>query len=75
MIKIQNLEWGSSKTFLVQKIFAKGYTPNWSEKVLLLAKLKVQFHGHMLLMILMAKKLLENFMKKNCRRLIKKNSE
>ena len=30
-------------------IFAKGYAPNWSEDVLLLVKLKVQFSGLMLL--------------------------
>ena len=30
-----------------KNIFAKGYTP----KFLLLVKLKIQFHGHMLLMI------------------------
>ena len=35
-------------------------------------KLIIQFHGHMLIMILMVKKLQEHFMKKNCRRLIKK---
>ena len=28
--------------------FAKGYTQNWSEEVLLLAKLKIQFRGPML---------------------------
>ena len=39
----------------------------------LLVKLKIQFHGHMLLMTLMVKKLLEYFMKKNYKRLIKKN--
>ena len=33
-----------------KNIFAKGYTPNWSE-VFLLAELKEQFHGRMLLMI------------------------
>ena len=45
------------------------------KKLLLLIKLKIQFHGHMLLMILMVKKLLEHFMKKNCKKLIKKNLE
>ena len=45
------------------------------KKLLLLIKLKIQFHGHMLLMILMVKKLSEHFMKKNCKRLIKKNLE
>ena len=41
-----------------KNIFAKGYTSNWSDEVLLLLKLKIQFHGHMLLMISMVKKLL-----------------
>ena len=57
-----------------KNIFPKGYTPNWSEQVFLLAKLKIQFHGYMLLMISMVKKLLEHFMKKSCKRLIKNNS-
>ena len=51
-----------------KNIFAKGYTSNWSEEVFLIKKIKMQFHGHMLLMILMVKKLLEHFMKKNCKR-------
>ena len=40
------------------------------KKYLLSAKLKIQFHGNMFLMILMVKKLLEHFMKKNFKRLI-----
>ena len=44
------------------------------KKFLLLVKLEIQFHGYMLLMISVAKKLLEDFMKKNYKRLIKKNS-
>ena len=43
--------------------FAKDYTPNWSEVVLTISEIKIQFHGHMLLMISMVKKLLEHFMK------------
>ena len=43
------------------------------KKLLLLVKLKIQFHGHMLLMISMVKKLLEHFMKKNYKKLINKN--
>ena len=39
----------------------------------LLVKLKIRFHGHMLLMISIAKKLLEHFMKKSYKRLVKKN--
>ena len=38
------------------------------KKFLLLKKIKIQFHGHMSLMILMVKKLLEHFMKKNCKK-------
>ena len=56
-----------------KNIFAKGYTPIGVKKFLLLIKLKI--HGHMLLMNLMVMKLQEHFMKKNWRRLIKKNSE
>ena len=29
-----------------KNIFAKGYTQNWLEEVLLLVKLKTQFRGH-----------------------------
>ena len=36
---------------------------------------RIQFNGHVLLMISMVKKLLEHFMKKNCKMLIKKNLE
>ena len=56
-----------------KNIFAKVYTSNRFEDVLLLVKLKIQFHEHMLLMISMAKKLLEHFIKKNYKRLINKN--
>ena len=48
-----------------KNIFAKEYTPNWPEEVFVikeLKKLKIQFRGHMLLMISMVKKLLEHFM-------------
>ena len=45
------------------------------KKFLLFVKLKIQFHGHMLLMISIVKKSLEHFMKKNYRRIIKKNLE
>ena len=45
------------------------------KKFLLLVKLKIQFHGLMLLMITRVKKLLKHFLRKNCKRLIKKNLE
>ena len=48
--------------------FPKGYTPNWSEENFVIKMLKILFHGHMLLVILMLKKLLEHFMKKNCKK-------
>ena len=51
-----------------KNIFAKGYIPNWSEKTFAIKETKIQFHGLMLLMILMVKKLLEHFMKKNYKR-------
>ena len=51
-----------------KNIFAKGYAPNWSEELLVIKKLKMQFHGHMSLMILMVKKLQEYFMKKSYKR-------
>ena len=52
-----------------KNIFTKRYSPNWSEKVLLLKKLKIRFHGYMLLMILMVKrKLLELSMKMSCKK-------
>ena len=51
-----------------KNIFAKGYTPNWSGEVFVIKKLEIQCHEHMSLMILMVKKLLEHFMKKNYKR-------
>ena len=45
------------------------------KKYLLLRKLKILYHGHMLLMILMVKKLLVHFMKMNCKAQVIKNSE
>ena len=54
-------------------IFAKRYTPNWSEEVFVINKIKNQFHGHMLLMISMVKKFLEHFMKKNNKKQTNKN--
>ena len=54
-------------------IFAKGYTPNWSEQIFAIKKVKIQSPGHMLLMISMVKKLLKHFMKKNYKRQINMN--
>ena len=55
-----------------ENIFAKGYILNWSNKVFVIRKVKntVQW-TYMLLTILMEKKLLERFTKKNCKQQIK----
>ena len=49
-----------------KNIFAKGYTPNWSEVVFVIKKIKNTVRWT--LMFVMMKKLLEHFMKKNCKR-------
>ena len=64
------LEFQSIKIFLLKDMLQIGL-----KNFLLLVKLKIQFLGHVWLMILMVKKLLEVFMKKNCKRLVKKNLE
>ena len=51
-------------------IFTEGYISNWSEEVFLI---KINYHKHMLLMLLMGKKLLERFKKMNCKKQINKN--
>ena len=58
-----------------KNIFAKGYNLNWSEEFLWLEKLKTLLRGQMLLVILKVKRLLERFMKTNCKKQIKKNLE
>ena len=54
--------------------FAEGYAPNGSE-VFVVRKIIIQFLRLMLLVTWMAKKLLEVFMKKNCKKLVKKDLE
>ena len=66
---------GDIVTITKYKTFAIGYVPNWYEEIFLLKKLKTLFCGHMFLVILKVKKLLECFMKKNCKKQIKKNLE
>ena len=56
-----------------KNVFPKDSTPNcWS---FVIKKLKILCRGHILLMILMEKKLLESFMKTNCKKQTKKNLE
>ena len=58
-----------------KNIFAKGYMPNWSEEIFVISKIKNTLPWTYVLNDLMVKKLLILFMKMNCKRLIKKNSE
>ena len=64
------LEYQNIKRFLQKAIFQIDL-----KKFLLLQKLKILFHGHMLLVILKVKQLLERFTKKNYKKQGKKNSE
>ena len=76
MMKIINLklviqlEYQNIKRFLQKTIFQIDL-----KKFLSLQKLKILFHGHMLLVILKVKQLLERFTKKNYKKRGKKNSE
>ena len=56
-----------------ENILAKGYVPNWSEEVFVIKKVETLFRGHMLLVILKAKKVLESFTKKNSKKQTKKS--
>ena len=58
-----------------KNIFAKGYAPNWSEQVFVVSGIKITVRGLMLLVNWMGKKLMEVFMKKNYKKLMKKNLE
>ena len=58
-----------------KNVFAEGYMPNWSEEVLISSKIKNTVPWTYVTNDPNGKKLLEHFMKKNCKRLIKKNLE
>ena len=52
-----------------KNIFAKGYAPNQSEEIFVISKAKNTMpQAYVILMILMVKKLLEHFAKKNCKK-------
>ena len=55
--------------------FAKGCVPNWSEEIFVIKKIKNTVPWTFSLVILNAKKWLEHFTKKNCKREIKKSLE
>ena len=58
-----------------KNIFAKGYVPNCSEELFVIKKLKSSCRGHMLLVILTEKNLLERLTKKNGIKQVKKSLE
>ena len=64
------LEYKHIKTFLQKARLQIGL-----KKLLILQKLKILVRGHILLVFLKAKKLLECFTKKNSKKQIKKNLE
>ena len=56
-----------------KNIFPKRNTPNWSEEVFVIKKVKKMLRGGCaLLVVSLVKKLLEHSMKKSCRRPVKK---
>ena len=70
-INIKNSKFEIVNTVRMSKyknIFEKVYTPNCSKRFLWLKKLKILSRWHMLLMILMEKKLLEYFRKIKCKK-------
>ena len=56
-----------------ENVFAKGYTPNWSEETFAVNKIKNTVPWTYVISDLNGEKIGEVFMKKNCRKLIKKN--
>ena len=50
-----------------KNIFAKGYTPNWSEEIFVIKKIKNTVPWTSVINDLNGEKLLEHFMKKNCK--------
>ena len=56
-----------------KNIFAKWYTPNWSEEVFVVSKIKIQFRWHTWLVTWVVNQFLEAFIKKSCNKQIKKN--
>ena len=57
-----------------KNIFAKGYTPNWSEEIFVIKKVKNTVLWTNVIKDLNDEEIMEHFMKKNCKRRIKKNS-
>ena len=76
MKKILNLKLVTLLEYKNIKIFSqKDYTPNWSEDVFVIKKVKNTVPWSYVIMFLLIKKLLELFTKKNCKKQIKKSLE
>ena len=58
-----------------KNIFAKGYTPNWSEEVFVIKKVKNTVPWTYVINDLNSEEIMGTFMKKNCKRRVKKNLE
>ena len=58
-----------------KNIFAKGHVPNWSEEVFIVNEFKNTVPWTYAISDLNGEKVMEHFMKKNCKRLIKRNLE
>ena len=58
-----------------KNIFAKGYTPNWSKRVFVIGTIKNTVPRTYVINDLNGEEIIGSFMKKNCKRLIKKNLE
>ena len=58
-----------------KNILAKGYAPNWSEQVFVVSGIKITVPWTYVVSELNGEKLMEVFMKKNYKKLVKKNLE
>ena len=56
-----------------KNFFAKGYTPNWSEEVFVISKIKNTVPWTYVINDLNSEEIIGTFYEKNCKRLIKKN--
>ena len=63
------------RIFKYKNIFAKGYTPNWSEEVFIVSKIRNNVSWTRVINDLNDEEITGTFMKKNYKRLIKKNLE
>ena len=58
-----------------ENIFAKGYSPNWSEEVFVIKNVKNTVPWTCVIIDLKGEEIVGTFMKKNCKKQIKKSLE